>query len=44
MLDARVDALPVIDATEEVVGIVTGSDLLRVHATSDRDVVVGDRP
>jgi CBS domain-containing protein len=43
MLDAGVDALPVIDGSEEVVGIVTGSVLLRVLATSDRDVV-GDRP
>jgi CBS domain-containing protein len=43
MLDAGVDALPVVDGSEEVVGIVTGSVLLRVLATSDRDVV-GDRP
>ena len=37
MLDASVDALPVIHSTKEVVGIVTGSDLLRVLATSDRE-------
>ncbi len=43
MLDAGVDALPVIDASEEVVGIVTGSDLLRVLASSGHDIVVGDR-
>ena len=44
MLGAGVDALPVVDGSEDVVGIVTGSDLVRVLATSDRDdIVAGDR-
>jgi CBS domain-containing protein len=43
MLDAGVDALPVNDGSEEVVGIVTGSDLLRVLASGGKAMAVGDR-
>ena len=43
MLDAGVDALPVVDESDEVVGIVTGSDLLRVLARSEQGVEAGDR-
>jgi CBS domain-containing protein len=43
MLDAGGDTLPVIDASAEVVGIVTGSDLLGVLASSDQGTAVGDR-
>jgi CBS domain-containing protein len=32
MLDAGVDALPVVDAHDRIVGLVTGSDLLRLLA------------
>ena len=38
-----VDALPVVDESDEVVGIVTGSDLLRVLARSEQGVEAGDR-
>lgn len=37
MLDAGVDALPVVDAHNRVVGLVTGSDLLRLLADTATD-------
>jgi CBS domain-containing protein len=37
MLAAGVDALPVVDADDRVVGLVTGSDLLRLLADAGRD-------
>jgi CBS domain-containing protein len=37
MLDASVDALPVVDAHNRVVGLVTGSDLLRLLADTAKD-------
>jgi CBS domain-containing protein len=37
MLDAGVDALPVVDAHNRVVGLVTGSDLLRLLADTAKD-------
>jgi CBS domain-containing protein len=37
MLDASVDALPVVDAHNRVVGLVTGSDLLRLLADTATD-------
>jgi CBS domain-containing protein len=41
MLDEGVDALPVVDGSGEAVGIVTGSDLLRLLATSEDVLAVG---
>jgi len=44
MLDAGVDALPVVDADDRVVGLVTGSDLLRLLADAGRDSPSDARP
>jgi CBS domain-containing protein len=44
MLAAGVDALPVVDADDRVVGLVTGSDLLRLLADAGRDSPADARP
>ena len=44
MLAAGVDALPVVDADDRVVGLVTGSDLLRLLADAGSDSPSDARP